>query len=63
LATEWRIFFLNAKGRKSSVPLDWTNMGAKDPFIAVSAGRALFRVKDLLRLAHLIDEINSSNRK
>ena len=58
-----RVFFLNKKGRKSSVPLDWTDIGPKDPFVAVSAGRALFRVEDLLDLVRLIGEINSANRK
>jgi hypothetical protein len=60
---ECRVFFFNTKGRKSSVPLDWTDIGLKDPFVAVSAGRAFFRVEDLLALVRLIEEINSANRK
>jgi hypothetical protein len=60
---EYRVLFFNAKGRRSSVPLDWTNIGTVDPFVAVSAGRALFRVEDLLGLVRLIEEINSRNRK
>jgi hypothetical protein len=60
---ECRVFFFNTKGRKSSVPLDWTDIGLKDPFVVVSAGRALFRVEDLLGLVRLIEEINSANRK
>ena len=60
---ERRVFFFNHKGRKSSVPLDWTDIGPKDPFVAVSAGRALSRVEDLLGLAGLIEEINSANHK
>ena len=63
LASECRVFFFNTKGRKSSVPLDWTDIGAVDPFVAVSAGRALFRVEDLLGLVHLIKEISSAKRK
>ena len=63
LAAECRVFFFNAKGRRSSVPLHWTDIGPKDPFVAVSAGRALFRVEDLLGLVRLIGEINSANRK
>jgi len=63
LPGERRVFFYNYKGRKSSVPLDWTDIGPKDPFVAVSAGRALFRVEDLLGLVRLIDEISSANRK
>jgi hypothetical protein len=63
LPGEYRVFFFNTKGRKSSVPLDWTDIGPKDPFVAVSAGRALFRVEDLLGLVRLIVETNSANRK
>ncbi len=58
-----RVFFFNTKVQKSSVPLDWTDIGLKDPFVAVSAGRALFRVEDLFGLVRLIEEINSANRK
>ena len=45
------------------MPIDWTDLGAIDPFVAVSAGRALFRVEDLLGLVRLIKEIKSVNRK
>ena len=60
---ERRVFFYNHKGRKSSVPLDWTDIGPQDPFVVVSAGRALFRAEDLLCLANLIEEISGVNRK
>ena len=60
---ECRVFFFNTKGRKSSVPLEWTDIGPKDPFVAVSAGRALFRVEDLLGLVRLVGEINSAKQK
>jgi hypothetical protein len=63
IAYESRVLFYNKKGRRSSVPLDWTDMGATDPFFAVSAGRALFRVEDLLGLVRLIEEIKSVTRK
>ena len=63
LPGECRVFFLNKKGRKSSIPLDWTDIGPKDPFVVVSAGRALFRVEDLLGLVRLIEEVSNANRK
>ena len=63
IAYESRVFFFNTKGRKSSVPLDWTDIGPEDPFIAVSVGRSFFRVEDLLGLVRLIEEINSAKRK
>jgi hypothetical protein len=63
LPGECRVFFFNAKGRRSSVPLHWSDIGLEDPFVAVSAGRSLFRVEDLLGLVGLIEEMNSANRK
>ena len=63
LAYESRVFFINAKGRRSSVPLHWTDIGVEDSFVAVSAGRSFFRVEDLLGLIRLIDEINTANNK
>jgi hypothetical protein len=63
IAYERRVFFFNTKGRKSSVPLYWTDIGPQDLFVAVSAGRALFRVADLLGLVRLIGEISSAKRK
>ena len=63
IAYESRVLFFNTKGRRSSVPLDWTDIGTVDPFVAVSAGRALFRVEDLLGLVRLIGEINGANKK
>jgi len=47
IAYESRVFFFNTKGRKSSVPLYWTDISPENPFVAVSAGRSFFRVEDL----------------
>ena len=63
LPGEFRVFFFNTKGRKSSVPLDWTDIAPQDPFVVVSAGRALFRVEDLLGLARLLAEIKKGSVK
>jgi hypothetical protein len=60
---ERRVFFFNQKGRKSSVPLDWTDIEPQDPFVVVSAGRSLLRVEDLLGLACLLGEIKNGNVK
>ena len=63
LARECRVFFFNTKGRKTSVPLDWTDIAPRDLFVAVSAGRALFRVEDLLGLVRLVGEIRNGSVK
>jgi hypothetical protein len=63
IASGCRIFFFNTKGRRSSVPLNWTDVGPQDPFVALSAGRSLFRVEDLLGLVRLVEEINNARCK
>jgi hypothetical protein len=37
-----------------SVPADWTDLVAEDPFNVVAAGRASLRTQELLDLAQLI---------
>jgi len=39
-----------------SLPTSWTDAGAVDPFVAIAAGRSLFRIVDLIELAQLIGE-------
>ena len=39
-----------------SLPASWTDAGAVDPFVAIAAGRSLFRIVDLIELAQLIGE-------
>jgi len=49
---EDRVWFQGAKdGRLHSLPMNWTDLGELDPFVAVAAGRSLFRVADLIELA------------
>jgi hypothetical protein len=43
-----------AGGRTESLPLSWTSLAPADPFVERSAGRAWFRVADLLCLVELI---------
>ena len=54
---EERVYFFDEKGELIRVPASWTSVGAVDPFVAVSAGRSLFRVSDLLRLADIVEEL------
>ena len=48
------MWFHDAAGRLRSLPADWTSIVAEDPFNVVAAGRAAFRVEELLELARLI---------
>ena len=50
----------DAAGVLISVPLAFTDAAVEeDPFLAVSAGRALFRAEDLLRLAEVLAGLES----
>jgi hypothetical protein len=50
----------DSSGALLSVPLTFTNaVFEEDPFLSVSAGRALFRADDLLRLAELLAGLGS----
>jgi hypothetical protein len=53
---EDRVFFYDAAGTLRSVPAGWTDVVSPEPFVAVAAGRALFRPADLLALARLLRE-------
>jgi len=53
---EDRIWFHDAAQRLRSLPADWTSAVAEDAFNALAAGRAAFRVDELLELARLIGE-------
>ena len=50
----------DACGNAVVVPLSFTDAAfEEDPFLAISDGRALFRVEDLLELADLVEELQS----
>jgi hypothetical protein len=40
------------------VPASWTDVEGPEAFVALSAGRSLFRVEDLLVLSALVQELS-----
>lgn len=48
------VYYPDGAGNLCSLPLKWTSLAPIDPFVHVSAGRAAFRVSDLLELSHLL---------
>ena len=59
---EDRVYVHDAQGELKRLPAAWTSAGAADPFLAVSAGRSLFRAADLLRLVVLVQALDGSRR-
>lgn len=49
-------------GEVERVPAAWTSLGPVDPHVALAAGRALFRVADLLRLVDLVADTGAGVR-
>ena len=54
---EDRVFFHDCEGKLISVDASWTDLGVEDPFVAISAGRSLFRVEDLLALSSAVERV------
>ena len=51
---EQRVYFENDAGEMAWLPAAWTTVAGDDPLIVMAAGRAYFRVDDLVRLAALL---------
>ncbi|MQB01541.1 MAG: hypothetical protein GEU78_14830 [Actinobacteria bacterium] len=60
---EDRVFFLDEEGVQHSLPAVWTDAVGPDVFVAVAAGRAAFRVEDLVALADLIARVRDDDCK
>lgn len=57
---EDRVYFEDEERRLVGIPAQWTDLFGLDPFQEVAAGRAQFRPADLLRLAELIERLESA---
>ena len=56
---EWgeeRVYYRDENGRMRFLPAKWTNLAAPDPFVLAAAGRAFFRVEDLIRIHDRLKE-------
>ena len=49
-----RVFYVGETGEARSLPARWTSVLAEDPAVVIAAGRAHFRVADLLELVRLV---------
>ena len=48
---------LDAEGKRFAVPLSWTDAAEEDPFRLLSRGRSYGHVRELLRLAELLENV------
>jgi len=61
--SESRVYFHDQYGKLISLPAEWTDVLPPDPLVAVSAGRAAFRVADLLGLASFLEQVRGGGRE
>jgi hypothetical protein len=55
--SEHRVSFYDEGGQVRSLPAEWTSVVGTDPVVAIGAGRACFRVADLLALVSLLHRL------
>jgi hypothetical protein len=55
---EDRVYFEDDQKKLRSLPSQWTSLVSDDPAWVVAAGRAHFRVADLLELARLLKKLD-----
>lgn len=56
---EDRVFYREPDGRMRFLAARWTSLAAPDPFVIAAAGRAYFRLEDLIRVAEQIKELQA----
>ena len=54
------MLFEEEDGTGRSLPTAWTTVAVADPFVALSAGRSLFRIEDLVSLVTLVKKVSAS---
>jgi hypothetical protein len=57
--SEDRVYFHDHCGNLTSLPAAWTDILPPDPFVVMSAGRAAFRVTDLLELISFLEQFHA----
>jgi hypothetical protein len=55
-----RVYVFDPEGLLLSLPVEWTDVAAEDPFVVVAAGRSPFHTAGLLELAELIDRMRAA---
>ncbi len=52
-----RVYVFDPGGELVSLPAEWTNAVAVDPFVEIAAGRCPFRIEDLFKLVELVERL------
>ncbi len=60
---EYRVTFYQTPDQVRALPAAWTSLAPSDPSVILAAGRATFRVADLLQLSQLIGRIEEGRKE
>jgi hypothetical protein len=60
---EYRVTFYDTPEHVRALPAAWTSIVPPDPNVVLAAGRAAFRVADLLQLSQLIGRIEQERKE
>jgi hypothetical protein len=60
---EYRVTFYQTPDRVRALPASWTSLAPADPEVILAAGRAAFRVADLLELSRLIQRLEAGDQE
>ncbi len=60
---EYRVSFYETADHVRILPAAWTSLAPPDPSVVLAAGRAAFRVVDLLQLSHLIGRVEEGRKE
>lgn len=60
---EYRVTFYQTPDHVRARPSAWTSLAPSDPSVMLAAGRAAFRVADLLQLSRLIERIEEGHKE
>ena len=58
---EDRVYVCDEDGALVSLPVEWTDVVAEDPFVVIAAGRAPFHVAGLLEIADLVARLSAGD--
>ena len=53
-----RVYVFDGAGELVSLPVEWTDVVAEDPFVVIGAGRCPFRIEDLAALADMVARLS-----
>jgi hypothetical protein len=58
-----RAYYYDEKAMLRSIPLCWTNLKPKDPYIIIADQRVPFRIVDLLELVEIVENLTKLIQK